>query len=256
MSPTCVVVRPSVSSLVSCATTALATVISSPSRIQATPSATTMRVWNGDQGSRSIRAGMRLRMAPGWVPTPRGWSSLNASGRTVWVICRSRLPAVAGLNRSGTKISSRSGTSGPLERSPPASARDERHHPVAAHRTRRPVGMLGACTCPSRADRSARPCAATSPPARAVAAARSTPAGRVAPADPGADRRRPADLPRRLLRAALPRLRRRRRRLGVGPGAARGCAPSSSSRAPRRAARAGRAGPGHRRADRPAARRR
>ena len=26
-----------------------------------------MRVWNGDQGSRSIRAGIRLRMAPGAV---------------------------------------------------------------------------------------------------------------------------------------------------------------------------------------------
>src|SRR3954447_8956479 len=55
---------PSVSGLVSWPTTALATVISSPSRIQATPSAITMRVWNGDQGSRSIRAGMRLRIAP------------------------------------------------------------------------------------------------------------------------------------------------------------------------------------------------
>src|SRR5919107_6444012 len=65
MSPTCVVVRPSVSSLVSWAATALATVISRPSRIQATPRATTMRVWNGDQGNRSIRAGIRLRMAPG-----------------------------------------------------------------------------------------------------------------------------------------------------------------------------------------------
>ena len=53
------------SSLVSWATTALATVISSPSRIQATPSAMTIRVWNGDHGSLSIRAGMRLRMAPG-----------------------------------------------------------------------------------------------------------------------------------------------------------------------------------------------
>ena len=31
------------------------------------PSATTMRVWNGDQGSRSMRAGMRLRIAPGSV---------------------------------------------------------------------------------------------------------------------------------------------------------------------------------------------
>ena len=45
--------------------TELATVISSPSRIHATPSATTMRVWNRDHGSRSIRAGMRLRTTPG-----------------------------------------------------------------------------------------------------------------------------------------------------------------------------------------------
>jgi hypothetical protein len=52
---------------VSWAAAALATVISSPSRIQATPSATTMRVWNGDHGSRSIRAGMRLRITPGIV---------------------------------------------------------------------------------------------------------------------------------------------------------------------------------------------
>src|SRR3954454_6415244 len=56
--------RCSVSGLVSTEVTELATVISSPSRIHATPSATTIRVWNGDQGSRSIRAGMRLRMAP------------------------------------------------------------------------------------------------------------------------------------------------------------------------------------------------
>ena len=52
------------SSLVSWAAAALATVISRPSRIQATPRAMTIRVWNGDHGSRSIRAGMRLRMAP------------------------------------------------------------------------------------------------------------------------------------------------------------------------------------------------
>ncbi len=54
----------SVSGLVSVSATALATVISSPSRIQATPSATTIRVWKGDQGSRSMRAGMRLRIEP------------------------------------------------------------------------------------------------------------------------------------------------------------------------------------------------
>ena len=37
-------------------------VISSPSRTHAVPSARMMRVWNGDQLSRSIRAGIRLRM--------------------------------------------------------------------------------------------------------------------------------------------------------------------------------------------------
>jgi len=41
----------------------LAVVISRPSRIHATPSAITSRVWNLDHGSLSIRAGIRLRMA-------------------------------------------------------------------------------------------------------------------------------------------------------------------------------------------------
>ena len=48
--------------------TMLAMVISRPSRIQATPSAITSLVWNRDQGSRSIRAGMRLRMEGVSVP--------------------------------------------------------------------------------------------------------------------------------------------------------------------------------------------
>src|ERR1700753_191303 len=39
-----------------------AMVISRPSRTQATPRATTIFVWNLDQGSRSIRAGMTLRI--------------------------------------------------------------------------------------------------------------------------------------------------------------------------------------------------
>ncbi len=51
----------SVSGLVRVSATALATVISRPSRIQATPRATTIRVWNGDQGNRSMRAGMSVR---------------------------------------------------------------------------------------------------------------------------------------------------------------------------------------------------
>ena len=42
--------------------TLLAMVISRPSRTHATPSAITSLVWNLDQGSLSIRAGMRLRM--------------------------------------------------------------------------------------------------------------------------------------------------------------------------------------------------
>src|SRR4051812_3736264 len=57
--------RARVSSSVSLSTTALATVISRPSRIQATPRAITIRVWKGDQGNRSIRAGIRLRITPG-----------------------------------------------------------------------------------------------------------------------------------------------------------------------------------------------
>src|ERR1700683_2908305 len=43
--------------------TLLAIVISKPSRIQATPRAITSLVWNRDHGSRSIRAGIRLRIA-------------------------------------------------------------------------------------------------------------------------------------------------------------------------------------------------
>ena len=44
--------------------TLLAMVISSPSSTQATPRATTSRVWNRDQPRRSSRAGIRLRMVP------------------------------------------------------------------------------------------------------------------------------------------------------------------------------------------------
>ena len=57
--------RPRTSFVVSLSATALATVISGASQIQATPRAMTMRVWKGDQGERSMRAGMRLRIAPG-----------------------------------------------------------------------------------------------------------------------------------------------------------------------------------------------
>src|SRR3954452_14740591 len=65
MKPAWPVDRWSVSGWVSLSVTALATVISKPSRIQATPRAITIRVWNGDQGNRSIRAGIRLRITPG-----------------------------------------------------------------------------------------------------------------------------------------------------------------------------------------------
>src|ERR1700753_4050713 len=50
-------------------TTLAAMVISRPSRTQATPSAITSRVWNLDQGSRSILAGIDLRM-PGRAAVP------------------------------------------------------------------------------------------------------------------------------------------------------------------------------------------
>src|SRR6478609_1469537 len=66
MNPTAADDNASVSGWVSVSATELATVISRPSRIQATPSATTILVWNCDHGSRSIRAGMRLLITP-WV---------------------------------------------------------------------------------------------------------------------------------------------------------------------------------------------
>src|SRR4051812_47466623 len=95
--PAWVELRPSESLFVRSATTPLATVISRPSRIQATPRATTMRVWNGDHGNRSIRAGMRLRMTPG----VRAWlvvviDRLRA-GLTGWD-CRSVFPRKPHVN--------------------------------------------------------------------------------------------------------------------------------------------------------------
>ncbi len=68
--PTAVVERPRREPSVSFSPTLLAMVISSPSRIQQVPRATTMRVWNGDQGNRSIRAGMRERTLPGCSVVP------------------------------------------------------------------------------------------------------------------------------------------------------------------------------------------
>src|SRR3954464_4643535 len=92
MRPTWVVDSPSPSLLVSWAATAPATVISSPSRIHATPRATPMRVWKGDHGSRSIRAGMRLRMTPG--------AGVDAS----WVVAIERLRAWADLGGSAAPL--------------------------------------------------------------------------------------------------------------------------------------------------------
>src|SRR6476646_2887613 len=62
------------SELLSCSTgpMAPAMVISIPSSTQAVPRATTIRVWNGAQVRRSMRAGIRLRIVsvlPRWVPT-------------------------------------------------------------------------------------------------------------------------------------------------------------------------------------------
>ncbi len=42
----------------------LANVISRPSSTHATPSAVSTRVWNLDQGSRSMRAGIRVEIEP------------------------------------------------------------------------------------------------------------------------------------------------------------------------------------------------
>ena len=58
----CVVDRFSVSVWVSLLEIELTIVISRPSRIQAVPSPSTRRVWNGDQRSRSRRAGIVLRI--------------------------------------------------------------------------------------------------------------------------------------------------------------------------------------------------
>src|ERR1700677_1319690 len=57
-----VVVRCSVLGAVSLPVTELAIVTDRPSRIQAVPRPRTKRVWNGDQRSRSRRAGMVLRI--------------------------------------------------------------------------------------------------------------------------------------------------------------------------------------------------
>jgi hypothetical protein len=58
----CVVDRPRVVGWFSLLATELAIVMDRPSRTQAVPRPSTRRVWNGDQRSRSRRAGIVLRM--------------------------------------------------------------------------------------------------------------------------------------------------------------------------------------------------
>src|SRR6476619_1849685 len=85
-SPAAVEDSPSVSGWVRTSVTELATVISSPSRIHATPRAITIWVWNRDHGSRSIRAGMRLRTTPGAgadVVTERCYPHLGIANRPI-----------------------------------------------------------------------------------------------------------------------------------------------------------------------------
>ena len=85
----CVVVRFSVSGWVSLLVTELAIVMDRPSRTQAVPSPRTRRVWNGDQRSRSRRAGIVLRIGCCVVASvvmlspPRSGSALRRGRREV-----------------------------------------------------------------------------------------------------------------------------------------------------------------------------
>src|SRR5215471_8301251 len=81
ISPTSVEVMPSVEDLVSSPDTELATVICNPSRTHAPPRPQTSRVWNGDQFSRSRRAGIRLRIGRGAASVVVIESSLSQTGR-------------------------------------------------------------------------------------------------------------------------------------------------------------------------------
>ena len=95
--------------------------------------------------------------------------------------------------------------------------------------------MLGTCTCPSPGAPERGPLPRPAPAAPCPPGRARRPGGR---AGRRAPRRRPPASPGGLLRAALPRFRRRRRRLGVGPGAAR-LRGGPGAAAPGRAARAG-----------------
>jgi hypothetical protein len=92
--PTAVVESPRRSLSVSFSPTLLAIVISRPSRIQQVPRATTIRVWNGDQGNRSMRAGIRERTLPGCSVVPpvavTRTSPVSAAGNVVSVATQSR----------------------------------------------------------------------------------------------------------------------------------------------------------------------
>src|SRR4051794_26861891 len=94
MKPTVPELNPSVPSSVRTAPTAPAIVISSPSSTQATPRAITMRVWNGAHGSRSMRAGMTLRITPSPEP-PRPTAALLVIERLLVACSRERHDNVA-----------------------------------------------------------------------------------------------------------------------------------------------------------------
>src|ERR1700677_44362 len=66
MSPTALEDKARVFLLCRMSATSLATVISSPSSIHATPRAITILVWKPDHFNRSSRAGISVRIVPGW----------------------------------------------------------------------------------------------------------------------------------------------------------------------------------------------
>src|SRR5262245_43300238 len=101
---------PSVEDLVSSPVTELATVICNPSKIHAPPSPHTSRVWNGDQFSRSSRAGIRLRIGFGaasvvvLIAAPLGDSGGGASHCGRWQ-CHDARPRIHGSGENGDPAS-------------------------------------------------------------------------------------------------------------------------------------------------------